>query len=447
MGAGAGEIILILLAAASACFLLYSVVALARICRAMRSAPLLQSIAGETEVDRDAPEVCVVVPAHNEEAVIAGLVESLKAQDHPAMRVVIALDRCSDRTEEVIRDAVGSNAGGPPAPLDKRTAGETPAPLKETGPRFEIVTIDACPDDWAGKTHAVWRAVRESESARDADLLLFTDADTLFHPSCVRAAVAALEAGDLSMLSLLGVLHRRRWFERIVQPMAAFELLRRFPLERVNRDQRCAAFANGQFMLFRRDAYEQIGGHEAVRDALLEDLALARACRRAGLRWRVLFGGRLFSCRMYGDWPAFKRGWSRIFIEASKRKANRLRKGARRMAATNIAGPAVASITIIVGAGAAAGGSTVGWSALLIGAAALLVWATGLAFVLRAQGAPARWIIATPIGAWLVAKLLHRAASDLQRGRAMTWGGREYHAIRENASEPKHASARAEAAP
>src|SRR5205823_291327 len=92
----------------------------------------------------------------------------------------------------------------------------------------------------------------------------------------IRACVALLERRRLDLLSLLSTLTCDTWFERLAQPAAGFELVRQYPISRANRRSNPRAFANGQFMLFRRAAYDAIGGHGAVHDELLEDLALAR---------------------------------------------------------------------------------------------------------------------------------------------------------------------------
>ena len=119
---------------------------------------------GQTLAAADPPtgRVCVVVPAYNEARVIAGLVASLRAETYPQLRFVLALDRCTDDTAALARAAIAGDE------------------------RFEIIEIDACPADWAGKVHAVHAGVTRSRGAADADFLLFADADTLFSPGALR---------------------------------------------------------------------------------------------------------------------------------------------------------------------------------------------------------------------------------------------------------------------
>jgi chlorobactene glucosyltransferase len=71
------------------------------------------------------------------------------------------------------------------------------------------------------------------------------------------------------------------------------------------------AMANGQFMLFRRGAYERIGGHEAVKDALVEDVWLARRIKQFRLRLRVMDGRQLLETRMYTSFREIWNGFSK----------------------------------------------------------------------------------------------------------------------------------------
>ena len=109
----------------------------------------------------------MVVPAHNESRVIAGLVRSLRAETYPQLRFVLALDRCTDDTAALARAAIGGDD------------------------RFEIIEIDACPNDWVGKVHAVHVGFTRSRAAADAEYLLFADADTLFSPGCIAVGACA----------------------------------------------------------------------------------------------------------------------------------------------------------------------------------------------------------------------------------------------------------------
>ena len=359
---------------------------------------------GLAEIHEPSGRVCVVVPAHNEQGKIGRLVRSLRAQTYPELRVVLCLDRCADGTLDEAREAIGDDG------------------------RFEIIEVGSCPEDWAGKVNAVHSGVQRSEGARDAAWLLFTDADTEFHPECVRATLAiAIERSD-GLLSLLSTLTHRRWFERVVQPMSGFELVRQYPLSRASDDdaQRRRAFANGQFMLFRRDVYDAIGGHEPVSDALLEDIALAELVRQTGAGASLLLASGMVRCSMYDSWDEYRRGWKRIYTESAGRKSARMRKHARVVRTMGALLPALGLGALVVGVWSLVRGEAAGWIGVLTGGGGLLVWGVGVSMVLRSGRAPVWTLPLAPIGAWLTGSILREAARDLERGRPTRWGGREY---------------------
>jgi cellulose synthase/poly-beta-1,6-N-acetylglucosamine synthase-like glycosyltransferase len=347
--------------------------------------------------------VCVVVPAHNEERCIGELVESLRRQDHPRASFVLCLDRCTDQTESIARAAAAGNT------------------------RFEIVSIDVCPVDWAGKVHAAWTGLNRSRAARDADVLLFIDADTVLDPGCIRATLALLESRGLALLSVLSTLTHDRWFERLVQPAAGLELVVQFPILRAWSMTRRRPFANGQFMMFRRDAYEAAGGHAAVHAELLEDLALARLVGDRGLPAGVVLADGMVTCRMYPDWRSFRRGWKRIYTESAKRKPVRLRRASWRVRLLGTVLPLVMILGLVAAAASwETTGPAIGTACMATEVAALATWAAVIAAGYRMARTPLWCVLAYPAGAWAVGSILHEAARDLEAGRGTEWGGRTY---------------------
>lgn len=352
----------------------------------------------------DAGSVCVIIPAHNERAVIAGAVRTVLDQDIADLRLVLVLDRCTDDTRAEAERAAGGDG------------------------RLEIIENDACPEGWTGKNNALRRGAEDSRGARDADRLLFVDADVVLKPGAIRAAIRLAERRDLDLLSLMTTLTCDRWFERMVQPASCFELGRLFPLDRVNRDRGARALANGQFMLFRRSAYDAIGGHHRVRDELLEDIAFAREMRRKKVnrRFGCFMADDLVVCRMYRDWPTYRRGWKRIYTELLRRRLTRLRRACWRVRYVDIAGPIFCVGAAALGAAAVSRGESLGWIALGVGGAGLLLFLTVLAMIYRAQRVPLIWLPLFPVGAWITSRLLAEAARDLRAGRAISWGGMSY---------------------
>lgn len=332
--------------------------------------------------------VCIVIPAHNEASSIARLIDSLRTQDHPNWSALLTLDRCTDATAAIAQQAIAGD------------------------PRLTVLEIDECPEDWAGKVHAVWHAVETTPQARKAQSLLFIDADTWMHPGCVRAAMALKDHRGDHLLSVLSTLELSSWYERLAQCVAGFVLTIWYPPERASRQQGRRPFANGQFLLFDRAAYDAIGGHRAVKDHLLEDMEFARLIYASRLRASVLLANGMHRCRMYDNWPSFVRGWKRIYTECANRRVARLNKAAAKLLLTACLLPAAGLACVFLL-------PWLGWSAL--GAFGLGILAIAWAGNVSPVG-----VAGFPLGAVLVARILFAAAHDLRRGVPTQWAGRSY---------------------
>jgi chlorobactene glucosyltransferase len=235
------------------------------------------------------PRVSVLVPARDEAENIYPCALSLLAQDHPDFEVLILYDEDdpSDRTEELLAD------------------------LLEVDSRLRLIRGKPLPPGWLGKH---WACHQLAEAA-EGELLLFTDADTRHHPSTLRDATAALLAEGADLLSALPQQIVGSWGEKLVVPVLAWSILSFLPLGLAYRLHLPGLSASsGPFMLFRKQAYDQIGGHAAVRDDVVDDLALARRIKAQGLRWRLVDGGSRISCRMYHGLREVFEGFSKNFF-------------------------------------------------------------------------------------------------------------------------------------
>jgi chlorobactene glucosyltransferase len=344
--------------------------------------------------------VSVIVPAHNESRVIERLVRGVLAQRDVAFELVVVLDRCTDDTLARLRAAANDD------------------------PRVRVVELDHCPDDWAGKCHAA----AAGAAVATGEWLLFTDADVHFEPEVLRAAVGLAAAREIDLLSAFTSLTADHWWEAVVQPPAAITLLRMFPPDRVNSEERPRSFANGQFMLFRRSTYDRIGGHEAVRDAVLEDLAFAAAVHHLKGRVRVARAGHLVTTSMYDSLEALLSGWRRIYIEGAKRNISRLRRNAFLVACSGLA-PVVSWSAVVAGVAAwrLEGLGLLGAASATLGIFGVLVQGLVLSRVFVRGGMPRIGVLGWAIGCMLVTKALLDGATDLRRGRPIRWGGRTYH--------------------
>lgn len=390
----------LLLCVALFCAIYWSIV-LVHVLIAKRTLPTGRD--GIAIADRTPPtqSVCVIVPAHNEAANIATLIHSLKAQDYDRLKVVLALDRCTDDTRRVAEDAI------------------------DTDHRFEIIEIDHCSDEWAGKVHAAHCGVTRSKNAPGSDVYIFTDADTRFDPSCVRATVALAYDRGLDLLSLHSTLDSNTWFERLVQPAASFELVRQFPLTKVNRtDERQRSFANGQFMLFKADSYHEIGGHSNVKRAILEDIMLAVLVKWEGKRGGLLMSNTIMRCRMYASWSEFVRGWKRIYTETAWCDVKRLRRYAWRALAINVILPLGALACLVLGLTLGDTATRIGTSAVAI--PALLAWLVTITIVYKESHARLLDAPGFLLGSILVWRIMLAAARDIETGTPTKWGGKSY---------------------
>ena len=362
-----------------------------------------------------APSISVVVAAKDEEANIETCIDSLLRQDYPHYDVVVVDDRSTDRTPQIL-DRLERQAEG----------------------RLLVRTVSTLRDGWFGKNHAM----REGVSASRGDWILFTDADCTFaSPRAITIAMREALAHDVDFLSITPVLETRTVWERILQPVCALVLIVWFLPQRVNDRRKKTAYANGAFMLVRRSAYEQIGGHERVRAQLNEDIHLARFAKEAGLRLRVVENTDLYRTRMYRTPVEAWHGWSRIFHGCLGSLSRLL------VSATLVT-------TLVIFPWVSLGAACVGW--VLANPMRQGSWATAaeawLAVVLLMQitiwrfygilRIPSRWSLAYCVGAAATLGMLLTAMLQTLGVTRTTWRGTRY---RKNRIEAQRDSPRGEA--
>ncbi len=282
----------------------------------MRLLRRLKPLSRDVVDSASAQDVTILVPARNEECRIRACLTSLVAQEPPVREIILLDDRSGDRTAEIARD------------LGFR---------EEPGSRLRLIRGAELPEGWVGKN---WACHQLSEDADPASThLLFTDADTIHSPGCVSAALDHALAVRADLLSLWPDQITGTWSEKLVIPLGylLFMAFQPFPFlswlqakpERVARwgipKERLAMIgaANGQFLLFRREAYRSLGGHEALKDHLVEDVAFGRrVASRTGEGMRLVNadGIDLLRCRMYSGlaelWEGFSKNLRPVFEES-----------------------------------------------------------------------------------------------------------------------------------
>lgn len=241
-----------------------------------------------------APKLSVIIPARNEERNIGRCLDSILDQEYPDYEVLVVDDRSTDRTPELL-ESYRQRAGG----------------------RLRIVRVDKLPPGWTGKNHAMWVGSRAAAGSH----LLFTDADTRHHRLCLATAVAAALREKIDFLTLAPETESISFWERTVQPLAVSSIALWFDPRKVNDPKSGTVIANGQFILVDRAVYEGVGGSEAVKDRVVEDVDLARRVRAAGHSVRFLDGTLLYATRMYSTLTEIKTGWTRIFTHLFEKNA------------------------------------------------------------------------------------------------------------------------------
>lgn len=231
----------------------------------------------------------VIVPARNEQDSIADCLRSLLEQAEPGWELgrqwelIVVDDHSTDATHAIAQNLLQSTEG------------------------TRLLEAPALPAGWMGKAHACATGVAEAKG----EWLLFTDADTIHAPGRLSIAVTEAERHQVAMLSY----SPRQLVDGVVarglMALIFSELESVYPVAKVNHPSSPIVAANGQFLLVRRDAYEAVGGHEAVRQTVLEDLMLAKQIKQRKLGLRFRYAPEAVSARMYRSLGAMEQGWSK----------------------------------------------------------------------------------------------------------------------------------------
>ena len=342
-----------------------------------------------------APFVSVIVPARNEERSIRSCVESICASDYPNFELIVVDDRSDDATLELARAIPANHAT-----------------------RLVAVEGRPLPEAWMGKP---WACAQGARVARGS-LLLFTDADTVHAPELLGRAVAGMAEEDADALTLLGRQLMETFWERLVQTHMMAALSFRFPNpgKPLPPERWRNAIANGQFILFDRGAYDEIGGHAAVKGEIVEDQQLAQILCRSGKRLAVREAEAVLATRMYRSLNELIEGWSKNLALAARSTAPP-RIAPIVLPAGILVGVLIWIVPPVVLLISLAGVGPVGWglwSAWITGLSALMWSLTS-----RRLGAPLWTGLFYPLAAVVVNYIFLRSWI---RGGHVEWKGREY---------------------
>lgn len=337
--------------------------------------------------------VSIVIPARNEERDVEAAVRSHLAQNYPRFEVVAVDDRSTDATTRILRT------------------------LAEGDSRMRVIAGVDPPPGWLGKPHALAEGTR----AASGEILLFADADVRYAPTALSEAVAFLEEEDADFVALFPALEGVGFWENVLMPYLphVFYCGLGF-LANVGWARRVAA-GGGAGNLVRRSAYEAIGGHDALKDSVVDDIHLALASKRAGLRTLVVRAEDLVRVRMY-------RGFREVWDGFTKNVAYVVGDASGVVLIVLILATLALAILPAVVLGAALAGAAVSTSDVRLAAAALLLTAAGRVWLAFAIGQPVWSSLFHPILAAVWTGIIGRSFFHRIVRRRLTWRGREYDA-------------------
>ena len=236
------------------------------------------------------PRLSVCVPARNEERGVEACLQSLLNQDYPNFEVIAIDDHSTDRTGDIMRNLAQENSC------------------------LKVFKAEDLPEDWLGKPFALHQAFKVAQG----EYLLFTDADPVFKPTALNTAVHVMRERELDVLTLMPRAEFGSFWERAVQPVIFGFIASLTRFKNVNDPDHRSAMGFGAFLMYRRSAYEKIGGHEVGKSDVLEDVLIAKRAKRAGLKLFVADAKQLFSIRMYFGLKEIWFGWEKNMFFAMK---------------------------------------------------------------------------------------------------------------------------------
>ena len=341
----------------------------------------------------DAPLISICIPARNEENNIRNCVESALGQDYPNIEVIVLDDRSTDSTLTQLAEIASRDS------------------------RLLPISGTELPAGWAGKPHALFQA----SAAAHGEWLCFVDADTFLAPQAISSCYAKAIETHADMFTTMNEQILGSFWEKVVMPLVMTALSVGFSPRKVNDPNSRDAIANGQFIMIRRTVYDAIGGHEKVKDQIVEDKAISEQVKWNGHRLVVADGSQVIRTRMYTDLPSMWEGWTKnIYLGLSDHPAMLL-LGAFGATLSVIAALFLPLWTLLGINWLFNGGA---WLAIAVIVQSLLVWGWLLYFrarVARDMNISAWYALTTPLGAGVFAAMMLTSAwkVHLRSGRHM----------------------------
>ena len=240
------------------------------------------------------PFVSILVPARNEERCIRECIESLANQIYPNYEIIILNDDSSDNTPLILEE------------------------LQSLYPQLvSVIHSHQLPDSWIGKSHACHVLSRYA----NGEYLLFTDADTVHSPYALNSLVQSAQEMQADLLTAIPYQTLTSIWEHLMVPFMHVLYHGYLPNSFIyTKKNPSFVAANGQIMLFYSDAYDAIGGHESVKNSMVEDIEIARKIKESGAKIVLANATSLVSCSMYTGFEDVFRGFSKNFFAGFQKK-------------------------------------------------------------------------------------------------------------------------------
>ncbi len=234
---------------------------------------------------KNPPLLSILIPARNEERNIRRCLRSLTRQDYPNFEIIVLDDNSTDNTAKIVQSYC------------------------EKYPNLKLIKGKPLPSNWLGKSYAC----QQLANSASGKYLLFTDADTLHFKNSASSALAAMIDNKFDAISVFARQITVTIHERMMVPFANYFLFAFLPLILVIKSKNplfCTAI--GQFMLFKKEVYEKIGGHASVKSEILEDIHISKQVKRYGYKFMIFDGKNNFYCRMYKNLNEVINGYSKV---------------------------------------------------------------------------------------------------------------------------------------
>ena len=358
----------------------------------------LDIIVTPTPLPTNPPLISVCIPARDEERNIRACVEAILKQDYPNLEVIILDDRSTDATSSILADIASQDF------------------------RLHPISGSNLPSGWAGKPHALYQA---SASAR-GEWLCFIDADTFISPETLSSCYAKATETNADMFTIMTFQILGSFWEKTVMPLVMTALSVGFSPRKVNDPKTKDAIANGQFIFIKRTVYDAIGGHESVKDSIVEDKAISEQVKWNGYRLVVADGSKVARTRMYTSLPEMWEGWTKNIYLGLRDQAGLLWLGIfgaflAIMAAIALPIWPLLGLLLYLNGGE--------WLAFGVVIESLGMWAYLL--LVRARVAAKMEIspwyaLTTPLGAGVFGAMMFISAWNVISRKGVTWKGRTY---------------------